>query len=160
MKTQVSFFSRMTAIVFALVMTTTVAFADGETTDVFMTGHSNTFAGDFVIRTTSDVFHFQGEEYEVYKVYYDDPSMNLKIAVNKEGKCKSFIAYTADYLMFYNCTKDGFGVRKVMFTSPDAKESFDPEAYKDQMILSKKRKIEKKRAIGLIAAFLPGMKSA
>jgi hypothetical protein len=150
----------MTAIVFALVMTTTVAFADGEATDVLMTGRSNTFAGDFVIHTTSDVFHYQGMEYEVYKVYYDDPSMNLKIAVNKEGKCKSFVAYTTDYLMFYNCTKDGFGVRKVMFTSPDAKDTFDPEAYKDQMILSKKRKIEKKRAIGLIAAFLPGMKSA
>ena len=160
MKTQVSIFSKMTAIAFALVLTTSVAFADGETTDLYMTGTSTTEAGDFVVRTTNDVFYFQGNEYEVFNVYYDDPAMNLKIAVNKDGKCKSFVAYTSDYLMFYDCTKDGFGVRKVMFTNPEAKEAFDPKAYKEQMILNKKRKIEKKQAIGLIACFLPGMKTA
>lgn len=160
MKTKVSFLTKMMAVAAVLLMTTALVFADGEITDVYATGKTNTPAGDFVVRTTSDVFHFQGSEYEVYKVYYDDPSMNLKIAVNADGKCKSFIAYTSEYTMFYNCNKDGFGVRKVMFSNPDAHLSFNPDAFQDQTVLLKQHKIEKKDAVELIAAFLPGMQNS
>ncbi|MDA3821216.1 MAG: hypothetical protein PF450_01200 [Bacteroidales bacterium] len=159
MKTKVSFITKMMTVAFALVMTTGVVLADGEITEVFTTGTSNSAAGDFVVRTTNDVFHFQGNVYEVFKVYYDDPSMNLQIAVNAEGKCKSFVAYAADYTLFYTCNRDGFGVRKVMFSNPEAHKRFDKLEYKQQTILSKQRKIEKKDAIELIAAFLPSMQS-
>ncbi|MFC2080347.1 hypothetical protein ACFLRQ_02615 [Bacteroidota bacterium] len=160
MKTKVSFITRMMTMALVLVMTTGAVYADGEITDVFTTGTSNTAAGDFVVRSTADVFHFQGVEYEVYKVYYDDPSMNMNIAVNADGKCKSFVAYAADYTIFYNCNKDGFGVRKVMFSNPDAHKRFDKMEYKQQTVLRKKRKIEKKEAVEIIAAFLPGMQTA
>lgn len=159
MKTQIGLFSRMLTVAVALFMATASVFADGEITDLFTTGTTNTPAGDFVVRTTDDVFHFQGVEYEVFKVYYDDPSINMKIAVNAEGKCNSFVAYSSEYTMFYSCNKDGFGVRKVMFSNPDAHKKFVPEYYKQQTILSKQRKIEKKEAVELIAAFLPGMQS-
>jgi hypothetical protein len=157
MKTKVSFITRMMTIALALVMTTGMVFADGEITDVFATGSTNTPAGDFVVRTTNDVFHYQGAVYEVYKVYYDDPAMNMKIAVNAEGKCKSFIAYTKEYTLFYDCSKHGFGVRKVLFSNPEAHKKFDPIEYQHQTVLRKNRKIEKKDAVELIAAFLPGM---
>jgi hypothetical protein len=160
MKTKVNFITKMMTVTMALVMTTGMVFADGETTDVYATGKTNTPAGDFVVRTTNDVFHFQGAEYEVYKVYYDDPAMNLKIAVNAEGKCKSFIAYTTDYTIFYDCNKYGFGVRKVMFTNPDVQKRFDPREYQQQSVLRKQRKIEKQDAVELIAAFLPGMQTS
>jgi hypothetical protein len=159
MKTKVSFISRMVTMAVILAMTTAVAFADGEITDVYTTGTSNSPAGDFVVRTTNDIFHFQGLEYEVFKVYYDDPSMNMKIAVNTDGKCKSFIAYTTEYTLFYNCNRDGFGVRKIMFSNPQAHKKFDVEEYKQQTVLKKQRKIEKKEAIEIIAAFLPGMQT-
>lgn len=146
-------------IAVALFMTTTIVLADGESTDMYTSGTSISEAGNFVVRTTDDVFHYQGNEYEVYKVYYDNPAMNLKIAVNAEGKCKSFIAYSKDYTMFYDCTRNGFGVRKVMFSNPDAHHAFDHEKFHDQTILSKTRKIEKKKAVELIACFLPGMQS-
>lgn len=160
MKTKLSFISKMVVAAVALAMTTAVVFADGEITDVYTTGTSISPAGDFIVRTTNDVFYFNGSEYEVFKVYYDDPAMNLKIAVNTEGKCKSFIAYTSDYTLFYNCNKDGFGVRKVMFTNPEVHLRFDKDAYQEQTVLLKQRKIEKKDAIELIAAFLPGMQSS
>jgi hypothetical protein len=159
MKTKISFITKMMTVAIALVMTTGVVLADGEITDVYTTGTSNSAAGDFVVRTTNDVFHFQGDEYEVFKVYYDDPSMNLKIAVNADGKCKSFVAYAADYTLFYTCNRDGFGVRKVMFSNPEAHKRFDKLEYKQQTVLSKQRKIEKKDAIEIIAAFLPSMQS-
>jgi hypothetical protein len=159
MKTKVNFITRMMTVAMALVMTTGLAFADGEITDVYTTGKTNTPAGDFVVRTTNDVFHFQGTEYEVFKVYYDDPSMNMNIAVNAEGKCKSFIAYTKDYTLFYDCNRYGFGVRKVMFTNPEAQKRFDASEYQQQSVLRKQHKIEKKDAVELIAAFLPGMQT-
>ncbi len=159
MKTKVSFISRMLATAIAIVMTTGMVFADGEITDVYTSGTSNGPAGDFVVRTTNDVFHYQGMEYEVYKVYYDDPTMNLKIAVNTDGKCKSFIAYTDQYTLFYNCNKYGFGVRKVMFCSPAVQKHFDHLKFQEQSVLRKERKIEKKDAIELIAAFLPDMQT-
>lgn len=160
MKTKVSFISRMLTVAMALVMTSGVVFADGEITDVFTSGKStNPKAGEFVVRVTDDVFHYQGQEYEVYKVFYEDPAMNMKIAVNKDGKCKSFIAYTTDYIMFYDCTRQGFGVRKVMFNNPEVHNQFDHKEYQGQTVLSKKKKIEKKHAVELIAAFLPGMQT-
>lgn len=160
MKTKVSLISRLVMMAVALLMTTTIVLADGETTDMYTSGTSISEAGNFVVRTTNDIFHFQGQEYEVYKVYYDNPAMNLKIAVNAEGKCKSFIAYTKEYTMFYDCTKNGFGVRKVMFSNPDAHKAFNHEKFQEQTVLRSKRRIDKKQAVELIACFLPGMQTA
>ncbi|MEX0988552.1 MAG: hypothetical protein WD052_13825 [Bacteroidales bacterium] len=157
MKTKVSFISGLLTIALALVMTTSVVFAEGEITDVYTTGTSFSSAGDFVVRTTNDVYHFQGNVYEVFKVYYDDPSKNFNIAVNLDGKCKSFIAYNREFTIFYDCTKQGFGARKIMFSNPDTQYRFDPVEYSEQTVLSDKRKIDKKTAINLIAGFLPEM---
>jgi hypothetical protein len=155
---KVSLFWRLATIVVALCVTTSFAFADGEITEVYLTGTSTSLAGDFVVQTTSDLFHFQGREYEVFRVYYDDPAMNMNIAVNNEGKCTSFVAYNGEFMFFYNCNKHGFGVRKVLFSNPWAKDVFDPQQYHDQTVLMKDKKVEKKQAVGLIAAYVPQLK--
>jgi hypothetical protein len=155
---KVSLFSRLTTIVVALCVFTSFAFADGETTEVYLTGTSTSLAGDFVVQTTSDMFHYMGWEYEVFRVYYDDPSMNMNIAVNNEGNCTSFVAFNGEFMFFYNCNKYGFGVRKVMFSNPWAKDEFDPQQFHDQTVLMKNRKVEKKQAVGLIAAYVPQLK--
>lgn len=155
---KVSLFKRVTTIVISLCLSTTFAFADGETTEVFLTGTSNTPAGDYVVQSTSDIFHFQGSEYEVYRVYYDDPEMNMKIAVNTDGKCTSFVAFNGEFMFFYNCNKHGFGVRKVMFSNPWVKDAFDAQQFHDQTVLMKKKRVEKKQAVGLIASYVPQMK--
>ena len=155
---KVSLFQRVMTIVVALCISATFVFADGETTEVFLTGTSNSSAGDFVVQTTNDMFHFQGNEYEVFRVYYDDPEMNMKIAVNTEGKCTSFVAFNGEFMFFYNCNKHGFGVRKVMFSNPWAKDEFDPQQFHDQSVLMKQKKVEKKQAVGLIAAYVPQLK--
>jgi hypothetical protein len=159
MKTKVSYlFKAMTAVMVLFVFSAFV-FADGEKTEVFLTGSTNTPAGDYVVQTTSDIFNFQGKEYEVFKVYYDDPEMNMRIAVNNQGKCTSFIAFTNEYYFFYNCNKHGFGVRKVMFSNPYTHNEFNPSEFHSQTVLLHQRKIEKKQAVGLIATYLPKMKS-
>jgi hypothetical protein len=159
MKTKIGIFNKLAAMAAGLFVFTMFAFADGEKTEVFLTGTSNSSAGDFVVQTTNDLFHYQGKEYEVYRVYYADPSMNMKIAVNTtNGKCKSFVAYNGEFMFFYNCNKDGFGVRKVMFSNPWVKDGFDEQQFKDQTVLLKDRKVEKKEAVGLIAAYVPQLK--
>jgi hypothetical protein len=79
----------------------------------------------------------------------------MKIAVSADGECESFIAYTGGYWFMYNCTKEGFGVRKSMFTSPAVRDGFDSREYQSQSVLVKSRKIEQDQAVGLIAAYLP-----
>lgn len=152
---KVSLFRRVMTVVVALCVSATFAFADGETTEVYLTGTTNTPAGDFVVQPTTDMFHYQGREYEVYRVYYDDPSMNMKIAVNNDGKCTSFVAYNGEFMFFYNCNKHGFGVRKVMFSNPWAKDAFSAQQFHDQTVLLKQKRIEKKQAVGLIASYVP-----
>ena len=159
MKTKIGIFSKLAAMAAGLFVFTMFAFADGEKTEVFLTGTSNSSAGDFVVQTTNDLFHYQGKEYEVYRVYYADPSMNMKIAVNTtNGKCKSFVAYNGEFMFFYYCNKDGFGVRKVMFSNPWVKDGFDAQQFQDQTVLLKDRKVEKKEAVGLIANYVPQLK--
>jgi hypothetical protein len=155
---KVSLIRRLTALVVALFVFSIFAFADGEISEVYLTGTSTSSAGDFVVQTTSDMFHFMGREYEVFRVYYDDPSMNMNIAVNNEGECTSFVAFNGEFMFFYNCNKYGFGVRKVMFSNPWAKDVFDPQQFHDQTVLMKKKKVEKKQAVGLIAAYVPQLK--
>jgi len=155
MKTTVKYLKRFAAVTLAVMFVSTAVFADGEASEVYLSGTTNTAAGDFVVTGTDDVYHFQGDVYNVYNVYYDNPQHNMKIAVLEEGDCKSYIAYTNNYWFRYNCTRDGFGVRKAMFTSAVIRDGFDAKEYHDQTILVKTRKIEKDQAIGLISAYLP-----
>lgn len=160
MKTKINLITRFVTTAIALVMMTSVLSAKGDVSDVYTSGSSNSDAGDFVVRTTDQVYHFQGKEYEVYKVSYEDSTKDVCIAVNEEGGCKSYIAYCCDFTVFYSCNKNGFGVRKVMFNSPQAQEKFNSDEFKQQSVLVKKRRIEKEKAIQLIAAFLPDMQIA
>lgn len=155
---KVRFLNRLMAMVAILSVTTSLAFADGETSEVYCTGTSHSAAGEYVVQTTSDLFQYQGRDYEVYRVYYDDPEMNMKIAVNTDGKCTSFIAFNEDFMLFYNCNKNGFGIRKVMFSNPWAKEQFDAQQFHDQTVLMKKRTVDKKQAVSLIASYVPQLK--
>ena len=158
MKTKVGFIRRLTVTYVAAFLFSLCAFAGGEISEVFLSGNSNSSAGDYVVQTTNDIFHFQGREYEVFRVYYDDPEMNMKIAVNTDGRCRSFVAYNGEFIFFYTCNKYGFGVRKVMFSNPWVKDEFDARQYHDQSVLMKERKVEKKQAVGLIAVYVPQLK--
>lgn len=155
MKTTVNYLKRFAALTLAFLFVSASVFADGETSEVYLSGSTNTSAGDYVVTGTTDVYHFQGQEYNVFNVYYDDPSHNMQIAVLDEDNCKSYIAYANGYWFMYNCTKDGFGVRKSMFKSASIRDGFDANEFHDQTILVKSKKIEKDQAVSLIAAYLP-----
>lgn len=155
MKTAVNYLMRFAPAILALFCVSTLAIAGGNTTEVYLTGTTNTAAGSFVVQATDDIYQYQGDEYTVYNVYYDNPKNNMKIAVLDEGDCESYIAFTKDYWFQYNCTREGFGVRKARFRSPTTRDMFDSDEYHDQTILLKKRNIEKDQAVGIIATYMP-----
>lgn len=155
MKTKAILLRRIAAVTLSMMFVSTALFADGEANEVYLSGTTNTAAGDFVVTGTDDIYHFQGQEFEVFNVYYDNPQHNMKIAVLEGDNCKTFLAYTNGYWFKYNCTKEGFGVRKAMFNSPSVRDDFDHIEYREQSILVKTRKIEKDQAVGLIATYLP-----
>jgi hypothetical protein len=159
MKSKINNIKRFAAAAVALLFVTSALFADGEASEVYLTGTTNTNAGDYVVTGTDDVYQYQGQEFKVYNVYYDNPSHNMKIAVSNSNDCNSFIAYTDGYWFMYNCTREGFGVRKSLFTSPTVRDEFDSKEYQKQSILVKTRKIEQDQAVGLIAAYLPKLQS-
>jgi hypothetical protein len=159
MKTTRNYLKTIAALTLTLLFVSATSFGAGEASEVYLSGTTNTAAGDFVVTGTDDIYHYQGNEYKVYNVYYDNPKHNMKIAVQDEGNCKSYIAFSNGYWFRYNCTKDGFGVRKAMFNSPSVRDGFNAEEYQDQTVLVKTRKIEKDQAMGLIAAYLPRLQS-
>ena len=88
MKTTLNYLKRFTAVTLALLFVSVAVFADGETTEVYLSGTTNTAAGDFVVTGTDAVYHFQGQEYNVYNVYYDDPSVNhISLMPTDTGLC-------------------------------------------------------------------------
>ena len=99
MKTTANLLKRIAALTLSMMFVSTAVFADGEANEVFLSGTTNTSAGDYVVTGTDDVYHFQGEEYQVFNVYYDNPQHNMKIAVLEEDDCRSYIAYTDGLLV-------------------------------------------------------------
>jgi hypothetical protein len=154
MKAMKKSIKRIATVALSLMFVSTALFADGTVNEVYLSGTTNTAAGDFVVTGTDDVYHFQGDEYRVYNVYYDNPSHNMKIAV-LENDSESFIAYTNGYWFRYDSSREGFGVRKAMFNSPDVRDGFDHEEFAGQTILVKQRRIDKEQAVGLIASYVP-----
>lgn len=159
MKTKKRTIKKIAAFALSLMFVSAAAFADGGANEVFMSGKTGTSAGDFVVTGSDALYHFQGEVYNVYNVYYDNPTHNMMIAVQPGSDGSSFLAYNGQFWFRYNVTREGFGVRKAMFTSPTVRDEFDAQEYHDQTILVKKRRIEKDQAVGLIAAYLPKLQS-
>lgn len=155
MKTKRSNKKSVITIAALLLFACSMLYADGETTNVYLSGKTNTPAGDYVVQATDALYYFQGKVYEVYRIDYEDPRLNMKIAVNIEGNCTSFVAYNGQFSFFYNCNKYGFGVRKVMFANPWVKDQFSSDEYYCQTILKNQKRIEKKEAIGIVASYVP-----
>ena len=58
MKSKVNYLKRFATAAVALLFACSALFSDGEATEVYMTGSSNTTAGDYVVTGTDDVYHF------------------------------------------------------------------------------------------------------
>ena len=138
----------MLSLVMVLISVTMLA--DNGTTKV-MEGKSKNNV-EYTVHLTEDVYYFQGNEYTVYNVDYTDSLKDVKIAVH--DNC--YIVYNKDFTIFYGCDKNGFGVRRCLFTNPTSGKSLNAREYSRQTILVEKD-ITEYDALGLIAMFFPSL---
>ncbi|MGM0475290.1 MAG: hypothetical protein ACQERV_14190 [Bacteroidota bacterium] len=159
MKTRKNDLMRMTAAAITLFFAATLSLAAGSGGggEVFLSGSTNTSSGEFVVTSTDKVYHYMGDTYEVYTVEYDNQQSVLHVAVKNGSDCDSFIMYNDHYWFLYECTRDGFGLRRVMFASKKAKDNFelDGHEFHKQSIMVGDTQIEKEEAVRLIAVHFP-----
>jgi len=142
------------ALMFGILLVSVMSlFADGEIKDVILSGNTVEH-GEYVIVDTEDIYYFMGKEYDVFTVMYDEPAANMKIGVNG----KEYIAYNEDFIFFYECSRKGFGVRKVLFNNSEVRDLYDEKEFSKQTILCPKKKIEDLTALGIIAVYVPKLK--
>lgn len=146
-------------VTLAFLMAGNIVLAEDKSKGSYISGNSNSAAGDYSVEETNDKFYFQGNAFEVYGIEYENSALNSKIAVNTGSENYSYVVIGKDYKLFYESSEEGFGVRKVKFSNPDAHERFDVIEFKEQTILSESKNIDRKEAIELITANLPAMKS-
>ena len=72
MKATNQFLRRFAAVLFSAMIVSTALFAEGGASEVYLKGSSTTAAGDYTVTSTDDVYQYQGKEYAVYNVYYDN----------------------------------------------------------------------------------------
>lgn len=150
--------TRNIVIMMAMLLIPLSSYASKDNPDVYMTGKTVETETNFIVVPSEEVFHFQGQEYEVYKVTYDNPALNCKIAVRQVDRRNVFVAYTNTYTIFYEAGSNGFGPRRILFANPDAQLSFNPNKYSDQQVLDRNRHVSRKHGIELIAGYLPAMR--
>lgn len=154
MKTN-NYFSNSAVLLYLLFATSAMTNAMNDGPGEYARGTSNSKAGDYTINTSDELYHFQGEIYNVYQVNYQNSSMDVKIAVSNNKKENVFVAYGESYTIFYDCGKEGFGAKRVLFANPQAQLEFNPNILMKQFVLLKKHKVKDIEAIQLIAASLP-----
>jgi hypothetical protein len=141
------------ATLFGILLICTMSLFANKSAAIFLSGNTIEH-GDYVVVTTEDVYYYMGQEYEVYKVMYDNPAENMNIAINRN----KYIAYTNDFIFFYECSRKGFGIRKALFNNPETRDLYDPKNFSKQTVLYSSNKIDKEIAIGLIVLFVPKLK--
>ena len=142
-------------LIVSLLAVSPLLFADGSTAAVYLTGTTESPAGDYVVLNTDQLYYYNGHTYDVYLVQYENLKSDLKIAVHTGDDCNSFIASNGQFTFFYSCDENGFGLRKVMFRNPQVKEYFSPEQFRCQSVLCKKRRVSRPMAVETVACFVP-----
>lgn len=98
---------------------------------------------------------------KAWKLAYDTDESPIVITYKSNGKCKTYIVRGDHFEVVYECSKKGFGARMVK-----GSESLFPYELNSAVLnsseLAKQRiltpdRVDDKRALGLIAGFLPDL---
>lgn len=155
MKSLTNRWKRSMILLVSLMALSPLLFADGSTAAVYLTGTTESPAGDYVVLNTEEVYYYNGNSYDVYLVQYEKLYSDFKIAVHTGDNCNSFIATNGEFTFFYSCDENGFGIRRVMFRNPQVQEYFSPEQFRCQSVLCRKRRVNRPMAVETVACFVP-----
>lgn len=117
--------------------------------------------GKFTIATSDTPMMIAGKELPTYLITYENSGLTVKVAVDKEKRCKNYIVVSDQLSVMYTCNGDYFGVNllsekyaKAGFTTET--EMLDRSDYFHQKVLSRGMTTEIDAA-KLIAVYFPSL---
>jgi len=117
--------------------------------------------GKFTVETCDQPIIIAGETLPTYMVRYENSPLTVKIAVDKEKKCKNYIVVSDQLSVMYTCNGNYFGVNLLSGKYSDAGYSTETCAldrwdYFHQKVLSRGVTAEIDAA-KLIAVYFPNL---
>jgi hypothetical protein len=137
-----------------------VAFSSASFSREFVAkGKTYSALGDYKIKLADNPVTIQGEQLKAYVISYENSPMEVKVAIMKDKKCKSYIVLSDKLSIKYVCNGDYFGVQKLgkslekdgILTS---EEALNRTEYFHQRLIAQGRQ-EELEATQLIAAYFP-----
>lgn len=122
-------------------------------------GSSRTF-DDYTIKQMKHAELFRGVD-AAWTLNYDNQECPILITYKKNKNCKTYIVRGDHFEVVYECSKTGFGARKVkksesQFPRLLTSAVLNSEEMAKQRILTPNR-VDDEQALALIAAFLPNL---
>lgn len=137
-----------------------VAFSSASFSREFVAeGKTYSALGDYKIKLADNPVTINGVQLKAYVISYENSPMEVKVAIMKDKKCKSYIVLSDKLSIEYVCNGDYFGVQKLgksfekdgILTSD---ESLNRSEYFHQRLIAQGKQDEIE-ATQLIAAYFP-----
>lgn len=137
-----------------------VAFSSASFSREFVAeGKTYSALGDYKIKLADNPVTINGVQLKAYVISYENSPMDVKVAIMKDKKCKSYIVLSDKLSIEYVCNGDYFGVQKLgksfekdgILTSD---ESLNRSEYFHQRLIAQGKQDEIE-ATQLIAAYFP-----
>ena len=132
-----------------------VAFAG----QVVIKGKTNSPLGVFTVEKSDDPVSIDGQDLETYIISYQNSEKELKVAIDKDKKCKKYLVCCEDMSIQYVCRENYFGIEKL--DRKYIKEGYETNLHKlnqgsfyHQRIITREDKTDR-NCLGLIAVYYP-----
>jgi len=145
--------------VFSLSTVFIAAFAVAFAGQVVIKGKTNSPLGVFTVEKSDELISIDGQDLETFIIYYENSDKQLKVAIDKDKKCKKYLVCCEDMSIQYVCREDYFGIEKL--DNRYLKEGYKTNAHKinqgafyHQRIITREDKTDR-NCLGLIAVYYP-----
>jgi hypothetical protein len=120
-------------------------------------GKTHTSLGDYKVEIADEWVTINNQQFRTYLISYENTPLEVKVVVVPGKKCKDFIVLSDKLSIKYVCSKEYFGVEKLLkpvngYTTSD--KSLNRTQYFHQRVLTNGGNTEEDNA-RLIAAFFP-----
>ena len=145
--------------VFSLSTVFVAAFAVAIAGQVVIKGKTNTPLGVYTVEKSPDPVMIGDQELETYIISYENSEKQVKVAIDKEKKCKKYLVCCEDMSIQYICNNEYFGIEKL--DRKYTKEGYQTDihrinqgAFYHQRIITREDKTDR-NCLGLIAVYYP-----
>jgi hypothetical protein len=127
--------------------------------NVVATGKTWTAMGDFKIEVAETPYSLNGEELKTFVISYENSPLKVKVAIDTDKKCNTYIVMSDKLSVQYICNSSYFGVEKIARQYGKAglntsENELNREEYLKQRVITREAQSPVENA-RLIAAYFP-----